>query len=145
MCVDAFKKEVLEGLKNYDRQKDFVVADCPEKTEVVEIIEELLAQIEGSASNVSRTPRGALLCFPWDKIDFPHSEDDKWAVSFRGPDESFLLTLSNNGGLRGHLYSDNAEIHRTIKEFKGAKMLTDTELDTAMAEGALPLIIKKTT
>jgi hypothetical protein len=141
MCTDAFKKEVIEGLKNYDRQKDFVVANGPEKKEIIAIIESLLCKIEGDASNVCRTERGVLLCFPWDKIDFPKTKKEKWAVSFRGIEETFLLSLDKKGVLRGHLYSDKAEIYRTIKEFKNIEMLSDSELENEIAVGSLPLLI----
>jgi hypothetical protein len=140
MDADAFTKEILEGLKNYDRNKDFVIADCPEKMEVIAIVESLLSQIKGDVSNACRIKSGALLCYPWDKMHFPHSKKDKWAVSFRGTKETFLLSLDKKGSLRGHLYSDKAEIYRTMKKFKNVKMMSDDELETAVKAGLLPLL-----
>jgi hypothetical protein len=141
MSAEAFTKEIFEGLKNYDSKKDFVVADGPEKREVIAIIESLLAQIVDDVSNVCKIERGALVCYPWDKIDFPQTKNDKWAASFRSPTETFLLALDKKGGLRGHLYSDKAEIYRTIKEFENAKMLPDSELESAI-DGSNLLLLK---
>jgi hypothetical protein len=132
--LDAFKKEVLDSLKNYDRAKDFEVANGPEKKEVIKIIESLLRQMGEETSNVFRTERGALLCFPWDIMNFPQMKKEKWAVSFRGRDENFFLSLDRKGVLRGHLYSEKAEIHRTIKEFKKGKILLNSEIESGTAE-----------
>jgi hypothetical protein len=129
MGLDDFKKEVFESMKNYDRNKDFEVADGPEKKTVIKIIESLFSQMGEDTSNVFQTERGVLLCFPWDIIKFPRMKKEKWAVSFRGRDENFFLSLDKKGVLRGHLYSEKAEIFRTIKEFKKGKLLLNSEIE----------------
>jgi hypothetical protein len=113
---------------NYKDDNDFVVAEGPEKRKVVEIVESLLKQLGEETSNIFKTRRGALLCYPWKKMKMkPPKKGEKWTVSFRGKVESFVLSFNNNGVLRGHLYSEKAEVFKRIQEFETAKVLIDAD------------------
>lgn len=139
--MDSFTKELLEKYRNYDKNKDFVVADGPEKQEVIGIIESLFTQMGDHTSNVFKIKRGALLCFPWALLKIePPKDGEKWAVSFRGKDESFLLSYNDLGVLRGHLYSKKATVYQTITEFKDARVLSETE----MPDLSFPVLVAET-
>jgi hypothetical protein len=131
--MNEFTNELLQQYLNYDDNKDFVVADGPEKQEVIGIIESLIAQMGDHTSNVFKTPRGALLCYPWDLLGLPvPRENEKWSVSFRAKKESFVLAYDTQGGLRGHLYSRKAEILEAIRGFRGVVVVPN------MADADLP-------
>ncbi|MDR3170179.1 MAG: hypothetical protein LBU17_00980 [Treponema sp.] len=126
--MDSFTNELIEKYTTYNKDHDFVVADGPQKQEVIAIIESLIGQIGNDTSNVFQIEQGALLCYPWHLLDMsPPKKDEKWTVSFRGKIDSFVLALNNRGELRGHLYSEKAEVYNTIKAFKDAQVVKETE------------------
>jgi hypothetical protein len=138
--MDPFTSELLRNYVNYDKNNDFVVAEGTEKREVIAIIESLMKQLGENTSNVFQTARGALLCYPWSKLDMkPPKKGEKWTVSFRGKVESFVLSLNKKGVLRGHLYSETAEVFTRIQEFKTAKVLLEADPSSL----SFPVIIAK--
>ncbi|MDR3301263.1 MAG: hypothetical protein LBT01_01855 [Spirochaetaceae bacterium] len=138
--MDDFTSELLTNYMNYNENNDFVVAEGAEKRKVIAIIESLLGQLGDNTSNVFQTAEGALLCYPWRKLDLkPPKKGEKWTVSFRGKVESFVLSLNKKGVLRGHLYSETAEVFTRIQEFETSKVL----LEADPANLSFPVIFAK--
>jgi hypothetical protein len=116
--------DLMNKMQTYDKNKDFTVAECKEKYAVIEVVEQLFTYIKGKGTNLLRDGDTKVYFYSESiGLDFVKDRGCKWNVSYRSAEQDFFLALELDGTLKGHLYSDTADVHASMMAL-GRKFLS---------------------